>query len=201
VTEGVSPARFYHEQLLGSGADRWLFDRRIWADAILGWQLGFVEKPLKGDEDYVGCLTIPYFDGLGRERTMRFRPIADRPHPQKYLSRPKDPAHLFGVQYSDYPKVYITEGELDAIVLWQLGRKAVGVPGASLWKPVWKWLFRNTEEVVLIMDGDDAGQTGAGKIYRSLESINVPVRNVRPPGGHDVNSLFIADPKELERLL
>jgi len=209
----ISPADHYAKQLLGSGADRWLFARGIWSQSIFGWKLGYVGKALKGDEAFVGCLTIPYYDGLGRERpeAMRFRPLYVNPR-AKYLNRSGAPHHLFGLMYTDYPKVYVAEGEIDAITLWQTGRKAVGVAGADAWRKPWRWLFRNCEEVIVVFDNDmekdrpdgrkvNAGQSGAGQVYRALESLGLHVRNVKLPQGHDVNSLYIADRKKLEGVL
>lgn len=208
----VTPrADYYHAQLVGSGAELWLARRGIWAVSVIDWRLGYVRQPLEGDERFVGCLTIPYFDGLGRERGMRFRPLYANP-PAKYLSRVDDRPHLFAPMYTECPKVFVAEGEIDTITLWQTGRKAVGVPGASAWQESWKWLFRNCGEVVLVFDNDlekvrpdgtrvNPGQLAASRVYRDLESLGLSVRNVRLPVGHDVNSLCLADRRLLEDLL
>ncbi len=209
----TSPADHYFNQLVSSGADRWLSARGIWANTIIAWKLGYVGKPLKGDEKYMGCLSIPYFDGLGRERAdaMRFRPLYPNP-PVKYLSRDLAKPHLFGLLYTNYPKVYVAEGELDCITLWQTGRKAVGVAGTNAWHKEWRWLFRNCEEVVLVFDNDpdrlrpdgtkvNVGQIGAAQVFRGLESLGIHVRNVKLPQGEDVNSLYLKDRKLLEERL
>ena len=208
---GLNRAEHYAAQLAGSGADAWLAKRGLWAVSIIEWKLGYVRVPLPGDEDYVGCLTIPYFDGLGRERGMRFRPLYANPV-AKYLSRDGERPHLFAPMYTEYPRVYIAEGELDAITLWQTGRKAVGIQGTNAWRNEWRWLFRHCEEVALVFDNDpeklrpdgtkvNAGQLAASKLYRDLEGLGLSVRNVKLPVGYDVNALYVADRARLEKLL
>jgi len=192
-------ADFYHQQLVGSGKLDWLVrDRKISLKAIKAFKLGYVGKPAVEDhERFVGCVSIPYFDANDHERSIRFRTFRDHP---KYLSQSGDEPHLFAVRYSEEPKVFVTEGEIDAVTLWMTGRKAVGVPGAQTWKPSWKWLFRNCEEVVVVFDGDDSGKVGQAKIMRDLGQ-TCYARGVEMPAGMDVNDLFRKSRKHLEALL
>lgn len=193
-------APFYHQQLMGSGKLDWLVkERKIGLKAVKAFKLGYVRTPaVEAHERYRGCLTIPYFDANDHERTIRFRSFDGGP---KYLSQARSKHHLFAVRYSEEPKVYITEGELDAITVWQTGRKAVGVPGATGWKDHWKWLFRSCEEVVVAFDGDDEGRRGQLTIMQSLQHVAPYVRGVDMPDGYDVNDVFRRNRKALEDLL
>src|SRR5215211_4406301 len=67
-------------------------------------------------------LVIPYEDGLGNLRSVRFRPLRPDWTGPKYWGKEK--AHLFAVRALDNHTVYVCEGELDAMILWQCGFKA-----------------------------------------------------------------------------
>ena len=193
---------YYNAQFWGSPASEYLRSRGIRHSTIQRFNLGYVGKPAPGHWQYRGRLAIPFVDGLGRERGIRYRKLPGDPSDAKYLAV-KGFSHLFAVRAADHPIVYLTEGEIDAMVLWQLGYRAVGVPGAKVWKDYMRFLFRNCEEVVLTLDNDDpeidektgkrkpnAGQQATVRIYRDLERTGIPTRAVRLPKGSDVNETY-----------
>lgn len=202
----------YHEAFWSSPAAPYLLDRGLLHSTIERFRIGFVADPAPGHWPYRGRIAIPYEDGLGRERGIRYRKMPDDPSDRKYLSTKKF-SHLFAVRASDYPVVYLTEGEIDAMVLWQLGYRAVGVPGTHTWQDEWRFLFRNCDEVVICFDNDEPkrgpdgkvtnpGQMGAVKVYRSLESAGVMTRVANLPRGMDVNEAYLAmGEKALRELL
>lgn len=134
------------------------------------------------------CLVIPYEDGLGRIRQLRYRPLYES-H-MKYLSEDGAETHLFAVRATDQATVVVCEGEIDAMTAWQCGVKACAVPGAHAWKDAWKWLFRNARRVVLAMDPDPAGLRAARDMYQSLSSV-ADVEIAPLPEGHDLNDLLV----------
>lgn len=192
----------YHDQLWSSPAARYLLDRGLLHSTIERFRIGFVAQPAPGHHSYRGRIAIPYEDGLGNERGIRYRAMPGDSHPAKYLAT-KGFSHLFAVRASDYPVVYLTEGEIDAMVLWQLGYRAVGIPGTKAWQDEWKYLFRNCEEVVICFDNDEPkrdpktgrvtnpGQQGASKVWRSLESAGIVTRVANLPRGMDINEVFL----------
>lgn len=203
----------YHASLWSSPAAPYLLDRGLLHSTIERFRIGFVAHPAPGHAKYRGRIAIPYEDGMGRERGIRYRVMPGDPHPAKYLA-PKGFNHLFAVRASDYPVVYLTEGEFDAMILWQLGYRAVCVPGAQAWQDEWRFLFRNCDEVVLCFDNDipkrdpvtqkvtNPGQMGQLKVYRSLESAGVTTRPAPLPRGVDINEAFLAmGEKDLRDLL
>src|SRR5205085_2087212 len=95
----------YQEQFWHSPAVKFVTDRGLNYAAVNGFRLGYVEEPLEGDERYRGCLVLPYLDGLGRQRQVRYRPLYANP-PAKYLTAWKDHPHIFGVRYTDHPIVH-----------------------------------------------------------------------------------------------
>lgn len=72
-------------------------------------------------------------------------------------------------------EVFITEGELDAMVLVQNGYPAMGVPGAEAWQDTWDGYLTNLKRVWLVYDRDAAGEKGAKKL---TERFGTKVRRV-----------------------
>jgi 5S rRNA maturation endonuclease (ribonuclease M5) len=138
------------------------------------------------------CLVLPYEDGLGRTRQLRYRPLYPTSG-AKYLSEGSAPINLFAVRAIDNPVVHIVEGEIDTMSAWQAGFRATGLPGANNFKDEWKWLFRapHVERVVLALDPDKAGREAAKYIYGLLASV-IDVAIARFPKGMDVNDLLVA---------
>ena len=193
-------ATYYHSQIATSGWLGWLYNRGISWEAIVANQLGYVGQPMAGDERYAGALVFPYFNAL-RTDVMLCRYRHPDGHKPKYESPSGGSALLYGPEHTEDHTVCVTEGELDAIVLRQLGFAAVGVPGASAFQPEWRFLFRDCERVLVCFDGDDAGAKGASKIARVLNEVGPVVRSVELPQGEDINSLFLKDEAHLRGLL
>lgn len=184
----------YHAAFWSSPAAEYLRSRGLLHSTIERFNIGYVAKPAPGHARYRGMISIPYSDGLGRERGIRYRRLqGDGP---KYLAT-KGFDHLFAVRATDHGTVFLAEGEIDAMILWQMGYRAVGIPGAQAWKDWHRFLFRNCEEVVLALDNDEpkngrnAGQLGAAKVYRSLDRIGVVTRAVTLPRGSDINDAYL----------
>ncbi|MBP2972703.1 toprim domain-containing protein [Mycobacterium tuberculosis] len=98
----------------------------------------------------------------------------------------------------EVPDIAITEGEIDAITAQVCGLPAVGVPGASMWKPYMRELFLGYRTVYILADGDDAGTQFANAVAATLANSRV----IPMPPGEDVNSLVISKGKQalLERM-
>ena len=141
--------------------------------------------------DYRRCLVLPYEDGLGRLRQLRYRPLYDGA-PHKYLSAGGEAPNLFAVRAADNAVCLICEGEIDTMTAWQCGYKAVGIPGVGTWKSEWKYLFRppHVGRVILALDPDKAGHEAARVLYGDLRSI-IDVDVVKLPPGKDLNDCLV----------
>ncbi len=124
---------------------------------------------------------------------MRFRCLEDHncgDHSHgKYQGVSGDSTHLYNVSslHLSGDTIAITEGELDALVSTQAGMPAVGVPGATNWKPFYYRLFDDYERVIVVGDGDTAGREFVATLARNLpNSIRRPM-----PEGYDVNSYVL----------
>jgi DNA primase len=195
---------------LSPEAEEYLRARGISGGSIRRFALGQVPSVAEPPFDALprrlaSRITIPYI--LRRRgllvRSLRFRALDPRAK-AKYETLAGDNVHLFNlapVILKSEPSVYITEGEFDAIILCQMGFAAIGVPGASSFKGVWRHLFREHAEIVLVFDGDEAGQKGANRIYNILHQVNRNVRKVHLPPGMDVTDAYLQDRKTLRYLL
>lgn len=188
---------YYHASFWRSPAAEYLRSRGLLHSTIERFNIGYVEKPAQGHWRYKGMVSIPYVTGLGQERGIRYRALPGAEGP-KYLAT-KGFDHLFAVRATDHGTVYVAEGEIDAMILWQMGYRAVGIPGVQAWKDFHPYLFRNVEEAVVCFDNDEPkgerrhnpGQMGAAKVFRSLERLGIVTRAVTLPRGSDINDCYL----------
>lgn len=152
---------------------------------------------------YRGRLAIPYITDFGPVK-MAFRCLKDHrckdtpisPDPvtgaertcSKYIREGN--VDLYGVRAFDDATdwIGITEGEIDSLVLRQIGIPAVAIPGAENWEKHWPNVFEDLSRVYVFADADAAG----AKMHRKIkDKLSMPVIKVRLPEGEDVNSTFV----------
>ena len=165
----------------------YLQGRGIKKETALSYRLGYVAQPLPGDGDYVNRLAIPYITADGSVVDVRYRSLNDTG--PKYLSRPNATARLFSVSslLTQSDTMYITEGEVDAITLNQMGLPAVGIPGANQYQRHWSLLFADFDTVKVICDGDQAGRDFGKRLSQEIEGATV----IHLPEGRDVNDIYV----------
>lgn len=149
--------------------------------------IGMVNNPLPGHEQFKGRLAIPYITPTGVV-DLRFRSIHEEE--PKYLGLPGAVTTMYNVGdlFTANKYICVCEGEIDTLVLHaKAGHKAVGIPGANNWKSHYKNILDDFETVIVMADGDSAGQGFAQKISRELSN----VRTVQMPDGEDVNSMIL----------
>jgi DNA primase len=183
----------YKEQLKSPDAARLLeyltVERQLSEATIDRFLLGAVVDPDVLDEDARGMISIPYNTPTGPV-ALRFRRPPHRETGPKYWQPEGTGLTIFNTEafFASESTIAITEGEMDCITLVQAGIPAVGIPGASAWKPYFKLLFEGYESVVICADNDD---TGAGRKFAAKVALNVPGPEVLlMPEGHDVNSFY-----------
>jgi len=177
-----------------AAAESYLRGRDLWDDDVLvGYRLGVV-----GDEHFpehrhvVGRLAIPYLTP-GGVVNMKFRCIEDHDckaeEHAKYLGTVGAEDRLYNVQalHDADDTIYVTEGELDAITATVAGFPAVGISGASKWADHYGKLFEDFAEVIVLGDGDAAGEKFADMVLREVEH----ARPVFMPDDEDVNSVVV----------
>lgn len=170
-------------------AMEYLMDRGIDLDTAERFRLGVVADPITGHEAFTHRLAIPSLDVNDRPYGIRFRAMnGEEP---KYMGISGAPTRLFNlravVRAGD--TIHVTEGELDALILEQVGYHAVGVPGANAWKRHHPRLFAGFSKVFIWGDGDKAGQQFGRTVLDSLDTGIIVAMNP----GQDVNDLFLAE--------
>lgn len=135
-------------------------------------------------------LSIPNICASSYVVGMKFRFLGEPPEGRtKYDAVTGLPGRLYNLQALNIPSdvIVLTEGELDAVIINQLGIPAIGVPGANAWKPHHERVLENYERVVLIRDPDAAG----GALVKKVMATDLPVQVIEPVEG-DVNEAVLA---------
>jgi len=158
--------------------------RKISMAAIDHFKIG-----LEISKDGERWLTIPHFTG-GSLINIKSRSI---PPQEKTFRRVSGcPSILFNqdVLKDKPPMVYLCEGELDAVSLWDQGEKNViaVTAGAGSFQPEWFDQLKGIEKIILCYDPDEAGQKGAREAARRLGYDRC--FNVVLPDGQDANEYF-----------
>ena len=130
-------------------------------------------------------LMFPIIDVRGNVIGFGGRIMKNDPNAAKYLNSPETlifnkRKNLFGLNVAKktkHPYMILVEGYMDAIALHQYGFDcAVASLGTSLTEEHAVLLSRYTENVVLIYDGDEAGQRAAQRAIPMLEKAGLSVR-------------------------
>lgn len=165
----------------------YLAARGITEQTARTYRLGYVREPVRGDDEMVGRLSIPYLTTSGVV-DIRYRTITGQT--PKYMSRTGSAVRMYGVQALLVPSrsIVVCEGEIDCITFNQAGIPAVGIPGANAWKDHWRLLFSDYDDVIVVCDGDQPGRDFGKKIAEKLDGVSV----VHLPDGEDANSIYAA---------
>ncbi len=139
-------------------------------------------------------LMFPIIDVRGNVIGFGGRIMKNDPNAAKYLNSPETlifnkRKNLFGLNVSKKSKLgylILVEGYMDAIALHQYGFDcAVASLGTSLTEEHAVLLSRYTEQVVLIYDGDEAGQRAAQRAIPMLEKAGLQVKVLRMKDAKD----------------
>lgn len=139
-------------------------------------------KSKEGDKPYPffrNRLMFPVFDGMGRVLSYTARRLIDGESIKapKWINGQESSIFIKSVQLFNWyfaakhcrRQVLVVEGALDAIMPAQYGvENIVASLGTALSEQQLKFLFKRTEEIVMIFDGDDAGQNAQ---WRAMEKI------------------------------
>ncbi|HPG26237.1 MAG: DNA primase [Spirochaetaceae bacterium] len=187
---------------LGFAPDRWdavaerLRRKRIAGE--IGAEAGLLAQRKSGSGHYDrlrGRLTFPIRDVRGRLIGFGGRALAADQEP-KYLNTPESPIFQKRQSFYGYPdalepirragRVILCEGYFDQIAFARAGLgEALATCGTALTPDHASQLRRRTKEVVLVFDGDAAGQQATEKALAVLLPSGLRVRAALIPGGGD----------------
>lgn len=192
----------YHRQLFsenGQSALRYLVEDRGLSEAtIKAFKLGVVVDPESSHDAYRGRICIPYLVPNGDVMKLRFRGIPPHDGGAKYLDIAGGSPRMFNTKALAHGgrTIYITEGEVEAITLTQLGFPAVGIAGTQAWKDHFKRMLDGYSRIVVTVDNDDGGAGVEFANHVTAQMEDHEVIHVKAPEGHDINSLFVAEGAE-----
>lgn len=128
---------------------------------------------------------------------------AERVNGKKQMRMEKDcEPCLFGWQAipDSAREVTITEGEIDAISLWQMGKPALSIPNGAQGHSWIEYEFDNLDRfdtIFLCFDNDEPGQAGVREVANRLGLHRCRVVNI-PPTWKDANDLLRANMGPME---
>lgn len=132
-------------------------------------------------------LILPYFDGEGRAVYLQARALDAETKPKELsLAGPIPCPYNSQLLDGEPGPVYLCEGVIDALTLIEAGFPAVGIPGATNFKPAWVPLFRN-KFVYVVFDPDAAGEVGADRAMALLAGQDIEAHHLKLPVGKDIN--------------
>ncbi|MEM9753681.1 MAG: DNA primase [Planctomycetota bacterium] len=148
-------------------------------------------------------LIFPIHDQLGRPIAFGGRKLREEDEP-KYLNSPesevfKKAGTLYGLHRAKKPIIdtqtaVMVEGYTDVIACHQAGAtNVIAALGTALTPEHAKVLRRFCEKVVLVMDGDEAGQRAADRAIEVFLTADLDVCLVTIPGGADPDELLKRD--------
>jgi hypothetical protein len=150
------------------------------------------------DGEQPGWIAIPYpnLTGVWYHRYRNPDPTGT----PKYWAPHGSATHLYNPSRlgPNSDVVFLTEGEIDCLVLAYLGFPAIGIPGtgsAGRFRSAWRLLFDGAK-IIVVTDSDPAGREAAERLVAAFEPDGV---DLCPPDGMDVNDWFLADRDGLER--
>lgn len=136
---------------------------------------------------------MPYYDAGGTEAACRFRiafPKATEGPDNRFKWRSGAKVMPYGLWRLDRAVGYVIlcEGESDSQTFWYHGIVALGIPGASNWKPEWAQDLTGLT-VYVWRESDQGGATFAAKVGESLPDCRI----ITPPQGRkDISDCHLA---------
>ncbi len=161
--------------------------RGLTLDTLKRWKIGWHRRTNR--------VAIPIRDGKGIVRNIRLYAF-DAAGQQKMISwrAGYGTARLWPLEAFEEPYVILCEGEMDRLLLDQLGINAVtSTGGAKTWKQKWSESFTD-KKVRICYDMDTAGDDGARKAAASIAQFAQEVKIVRldlSKDGEDITNYFV----------
>ena len=180
----------------------YLLSRGFTREAVERFRLGVVAEPTVEHQRFRNMLAIPYLDKTGMPLTVRFRCLEDHSHREhrhgKYNSITGDPGRMFNIRavHDADDVIHLTEGELDCVVLSQLGYYAVAMPGATSFKARHRRMLAGFSRIYVWGDPDEAGGEFVTKVMNALRQA-IPIT----PKGGDVNEVLLLEGEDAIREL
>lgn len=162
-------------------------ERKLDLSTIKRFRLGAVLTPSAEDAPGRGRIAIPHLNKRGCN-VIRFRAMPEQGSSMKYWQPAGSAYGVYNVTEFLHPRdmIAICEGEIDTMVLNQVGIPAVGFPGVESWSNYHARMFDGYATTIICADGDQAGENFAAKVAARVPGPRV----ITLPTGADINDLF-----------
>lgn len=148
-----------------------------------------------------GRVMFPICDDQGQVIAFSGRILRDDKQQAKYVNSPETPLFqkgrvLFALDKAkrailDEKLAILCEGQVDTIACHRAGLTSVVAPqGTALTEQHARLLKRHTDAVVLMFDGDEAGQNAAVRNAAPAWDVGLDIRVALLPAGHDPDSFL-----------
>ena len=203
---------------VGWAPDEWrtLYDhltKKGYSEALLK-QSALIQQSAKGNyyDTFRGRVLFPIMNLQHKPIALGGRLLADGEGP-KYLNSPENPVfskrrELFGLNLAkkfidrDWPNLILVEGYMDFLALYQAGFKnTVATLGTALGEDHMRLMKRFVEEVIVVYDGDKAGEAAALRGLEILLEGGIQVKLVSLPKGFDPDDFVRKEGNEAFRAL
>lgn len=169
----------YFQRGLSAEARSYFLARGLTPATIDRYKLGF--GPMPQSRIKRPRYAIPFLDASGKLRTFRFRRNDNDPLDTggKYMGLTGAPSYVFGLH--QLPKTewaVLAGGQMDAMMLAQMGVPAISGAGESHFKSEWLHDIHaaGIRTLYTLLDNEDAGLVGAAKVMqlaRQLKGIEI----------------------------
>jgi hypothetical protein len=149
------------------------------------------------EKDGTPYVKIPYFDADTKQAVLRKR-MGNHSFKWGYGSAGKlIPYGLWrkeGMEIAGY--TILVEGESDTQTLWFLGFSALGIPGASTFRPEWAASLNGIDTIYIHVEPDTGGQTFLRTVVQGLKDSKYPgeIRTIACSdfGAKDPSALYLS---------
>ncbi len=147
-------------------------------------------------------LAIPYRDADGKLIRTRYRIAMAGDKKHIWDQQKGKPLALYGLdRLGKSERLYLVEGESDTQTLWHRGYTALGVPGATTFKPSRDdpVLAGYYGDIVAVIEPDQGGKALLAQLAKSKHAARI--RAARLPGFKDVSELHCRAPERFDEVL
>ena len=151
------------------------------------------------------CLLMPYFTESKQDLNARNLAVRKRYGAKQFTWRKGSKGNICLYGEWRLPEIrktgwaVLVEGESDAHSLWYMGIPAIGVPGASMFKPYWTQALQGLK-LYIHREPDGGGQTFVDKVLRGIQEggfTGTPfLWSCAPKGVKDPSDLYMAHGQE-----
>lgn len=183
----------------------WAAGRKIPLEVLVTSGLVYApdERSRTPADRFQNRLMFPVWDETGRVIGFSGRVLRKEDHPAKYVNSPETPLfhksrilyalHLARRAIGEAKVALLCEGQIDTLRCHAAGfANALAAQGTAATEDHARILRRYTDEVVLLLDSDEAGQNAAERTAGLFLAEGLLVRVVSLPSGEDPDSFLLS---------